>query len=220
MIPIRDRTPSGITPYATYGLMAINILVFVYMIILGDRVDDFIFKFALIPEQIISGDGWLTLITSMFMHGGIMHIIGNMLFLKVFGDNLEAALGRVKYIFFYILCGVVASGAHILASWNSDIPTLGASGAIAGLMGAYLVLFPAAQIEVLWSFGFLFHRAQISAKAMLIYWVIFQLLYGFGALDFAGSGVAYFAHIGGFVCGLLMIKILVKNRPKIMNINF
>ncbi len=220
MIPIRDHTPSGIIPYVTYSIIGINILVFVYMLFMGQGQDNFINRYALIPSQIAQGEGLLTFITSIFMHGGVVHILGNMLFLKVFGDNLEAAMGRIKYILFYLLCGVVASSAHIISNWNSDIPTVGASGAIAGLMGAYLVLFPHAKIDVLWSFGFLFHRATVPAKAMLIYWIVFQLFYGFGTLGFEGGGVAYFAHIGGFLFGVLLVKLFVRNRPRILNIRY
>lgn len=210
MIPLRDHNPSGKTPYLTYILIGLNLAVFGYMLTLGQALEDFLMEYALVPAQIARGTGWPSLLTSMFLHGGFMHIIGNMLFLHIFGDNLEAYLGRIKYLGFYLLGGLVASAMQLLVSWNSPVPQVGASGAIAALMGAYLALFPQARIDTLWTLGFWIQRVTVSARFLLIYWIIFQLLYGFGSFG-VEAGVAYFAHIGGFVFGYLTMKIFSKS---------
>ncbi|MFA5106730.1 MAG: rhomboid family intramembrane serine protease [Patescibacteria group bacterium] len=213
MIPLRDHNPSGKTPYVTYGLICVNVAVFVYMLTLGSGVDAFIGRYALTPADILRGTGWLTFITSMFIHGGFLHIIGNMLFLYIFGDNLEAYLGRIKYIAFYLASGIVASAAQFLIAPHSTVPQIGASGAIAGIMGAYLALFPDAKIETLWILGFWIQRVTVSARFMLLYWIIFEFIYGFGSIG-AQGGVAYFAHIGGFVFGYGLMKISARNQGR------
>jgi len=209
MIPLRDHNPSGSTPFITYFLMAINILVFGYMFLLPENLlMGFIDQYAIIPSLIVKGQNLFSLVSSMFLHGGIGHIIGNMLFLNIFGDNLEDKLGHIKYLLFYLVCGLGASALQILISPASAIPNLGASGAIAGVMGGYLVLFPRQKIDILFAFGWVLRRATIPAYFMLFYWFIFQLFSGAGSLAFmdkATGGVAYFAHIGGFLAGYLLI---------------
>jgi membrane associated rhomboid family serine protease len=150
------------------------------------------------------------LVTSQFLHASFGHIIGNMLFLHVFGDNLEDFLGHFKFLLFYLFCGVVAGLAQTAIDPTSPIPIVGASGAIAGLMGAYLVLFPHSKIDVLIPFGLYASNATVSAPFMLLYWIGAQFFYGMGSLGTFGGGVAYFAHIGGFIGGFLVAKILKK----------
>jgi membrane associated rhomboid family serine protease len=215
MIPIRDHNPSGGTPFVTYSLIAVNILVFLYMLFLPENLlDGFINTYALIPAQITSGKHLETFVTSMFIHGSIVHIAGNMLFLNIFGDNLENRLGRIKYLFFYFLCGFFASLAQIIVDPTSTIPQIGASGAIAGLMGGYLVLYPNNPIDILFSIGPFLKGGTVPAWAMLIYWFIFQLFYGVGSLASTQDigGVAYFAHIGGFAAGFGIISIFEKRQ--------
>ncbi len=211
MIPIRDHNPSGKTPFVTYGLIAANTAVFIYMFFLNDStLNDFISRFALVPNDIVHGQNLMTLLTAMFLQAGFMHILGNMLFLNIFGDNLEERLGHLRFLGFYLLAGLAGSALQIAVGPTSTIPNLGASGAIAGVMGGYLVLFPRERIDVLWSFGF-FGVSTVPASAMLLYWILFQLIAGAGSLGFQGGGVAYFAHIGGFAFGYIVTKLL---RPR------
>ncbi|MDP3964823.1 MAG: rhomboid family intramembrane serine protease [bacterium] len=220
MIPIRDHERSGKTPVVTYLLLGVNVVVFVYMMTLGHSLEDFVKQYGLIPALITNGEAWPSFISSIFLHGGFGHLFGNMLFLHVFGDNLEAHLGRLRYLLFYLASGIAASLAHSMFNADSIIPTVGASGAIAGLMGAYLALFPRARIDVLWTFGFYFQKATVPASFMLLYWIVFQVIFGVGSLGIDGAGVAYFAHIGGFVFGYFLLKFLSRNRPKIVNVGF
>lgn len=211
MIPIRDHNRTRTTPVVTYALLAMNISVFVYMLTLtSGSMEEFLTRFALTPFDISRGLGLQTLITSMFLHGGFGHIIGNMLFLNIFGDNLEDTLGHVKYLGYYLLAGIGGALLQVAANPLSQVPNLGASGAIAGLMGGYLVLFPKHRIDVLVPvFGFL-QEASVPAYTMLFYWVVFQIFGGLGSLGVDGGGVAYLAHIGGFVAGVVLIKLLVR----------
>ena len=213
MIPIRDHNPSGAKPIITYLLIAANILIFVYMLLLPENlIDGFINSYGLIPAQITSGQNLITFITSMFIHGSIGHLAGNMIFLNIFGDNLENRLGHLKYLLFYFICGFVASIAQILVDPGSIIPQIGASGAIAGLMGGYLVLFPQNRVDVLFSFGRIISRGTVPAFAMRIYWFVFQMFSGVGSLASSQDigGVAYLAHIGGFAAGFGIISIFKK----------
>ena len=209
MFPIKDHNPSGSLPFITYFLMAVNILVFGYMFLLPeDLLMNFIDRYAVIPALIIKSQNLFSLISSMFLHGGIAHIIGNMLFLNIFGDNLEDKLGHIKYLIYYFVCGLTASSLQILINPVSTIPNLGASGAIAGIMGGYLVLFPRHRVDILFSFGLTLRRTSIPAYFMLFYWFIAQIFSGAGSLAFTdqtSGGVAYFAHIGGFLAGVLLI---------------
>jgi len=211
MIPIRDHNPSGKFPFVTYTLIGINVLVFVYQLTLGDRLDAFVLEYAVVPALIAQGAGLVGLITSMFLHGGFAHIIGNMLFLNIFGDNLEDKLGHFKYILYYLGAGIAGSVLQIIVDPSSAIPMIGASGAIAGVMGGYLVLFPHEKIDVLWSWGFMFERTTVPAKMMLVYWIFFQFISGMGSLGIQGGGVAFFAHIGGFAFGWGVVRAMRRN---------
>ena len=212
MIPLRDDNPSGKTPIITYLLIGLNSLVFISMLGLSQfNLKSFYEKYALTPAFVTSGHLLYTLLTSMFLHGSFGHIIGNMLFLNIFGDNIEAAFGRIKFLIFYLICGLGASFLQIITDPTSTIPNLGASGAIAGVMGAYLVLFPRNEIEVLYDgFGFS-RRGTVPAYSMLFYWFIAQLFGGVGSLAVPGAGgIAFFAHVGGFVTGVIVAKVYKK----------
>lgn len=206
MFPIRDHNPSGRTPYVTYGLMAANILIFLsYVGMMGDHraLAEFYYNWALMPARVTGGDAWSGLFTSMFLHAGWMHLAGNMLFLFIFGDNIEDEMGHVPYLIFYLACGVLSGAVHVLSDGGSDIPTVGASGAIAGVMGAYLLLFPKARVDILLIFIIIFKVIPIPAWIMLGLWFGMQFLGGIGS-DAAAGGVAYWAHAGGFVVGLVL----------------
>ena len=209
MIPLRDHNPSQNTPFVTYLLLFLNIGIFLYMFLLpGESLDAFILQHALIPREISNGQDLITLLTAMFLHGGIGHIVGNMIFLHIFGDNLEDALGHIKFLLFYLVCGLAASALQIFTDPGSTIPNLGASGAIAGLMGGYLVLFPNHKVDVLLPIGGFLNSTTVPAFSMLLYWIFFQFINGFGQIGVEGGGVAYWAHIGGFVAGLILIFLM------------
>lgn len=171
-------------------------------------LESFVLTYSLIPAEIARGIDLYTLFTSMFLHGGIGHIFSNMIFLHVFGDNLEDRLGHLGYLMFYLVCGLGASLLQIAANPASDVPNLGASGAIAGLLGGYLVLFPRHKIDVLVPLGYILRTVTVPASFMLIYWIAFQFLQGLGSLGIGGGGIAYFAHIGGFLTGALIVFLL------------
>jgi len=223
MIPIGDdNTDRRITPLVNYVLIAINILVFVAFQA-GASGEQFTYAFSTVPAEITEGrdiaTGMLeptpipvygTLITSMFMHGGWAHLLGNMLYLWIFGDNIENRLGHSRYLFFYLLCGILASLSHVFATAYFTpeymlIPSLGASGAISGVLGGYLLLFPKSRVRVLLGRGIV----QVPAFVALGVWIVFQVISGLGMLggQEQAGGVAYAAHIGGFVAGLALIKL-------------
>jgi len=186
----------------------VNILVFLFEFSLDPETQNaFIAAYGLIPDQF----HFFNVITSMFLHGGWMHVLGNMWFLWIFGDNIEDILGHGKYILFYLLCGAVAALAQVAVSPNSRIPTVGASGAIAGIMGAYMIKFPHSRILSLVTIVFFFTTVEIPAWIMLIYWFVIQFFSGVGTLGASQSsqgGVAFFAHIGGFIAGIALISVM------------
>ncbi|WP_415402339.1 rhomboid family intramembrane serine protease [Tateyamaria sp. SN3-11] len=205
MFPIRDHNPSGRTPYVTYLLIAANIAIFLSYVGLfqDDRaLNAFFFDFAAIPARIVTGDGLSTLFTSMFLHGGWMHLAGNMLFLYIFGDNVEDEMGHIPYLLFYLATGLAAGLIHVISAPYSPVPTVGASGAIAGVMGAYLLLYPKARVDILLILIIIFRVFPIPAWIMLAVWFGMQFIGGIGSDPQAG-GVAYWAHAGGFAAGLL-----------------
>lgn len=206
MIPLRDHNPSNTFPLVTYGLIVINVLVFfAYFGLEEEALNAFIETYAIIPAEIIAGVDYQTLLTAMFLHGGIAHLVGNMLFLHIFGDNLEDRLGHLRFLVFYLLAGFGASALQIAVDPTSEIPNIGASGAIAGAMGGYLRLFPNHRIDVLVPLGVVLQTISVPAFTMLFYWVAVQFIGGFGTLGAEGGGVAYFAHVGGFVTGFLLV---------------
>ncbi len=206
MFPIGDDDSSRRTvPLVTYALIALNVLIFIVELTGGDA---FIMKWAFVPKRFLSnpaGD-FITLFSSMFMHAGWLHLGGNMLYLWIFGDNVEDRFGHLKFIIFYIICGLAATFAQLAFSVGSDIPNLGASGAIAGVLGAYILLFPQGKVKVLQGQRVI----QVSALIVIGLWIVLQLFSGFGSIAGAGQtgGVAYMAHIGGFVAGFALTFLL------------
>lgn len=208
MFPIRDHNPSERTPYVTYGLIAINAIVFLLMLPLygnEEALGRIYVEFGAVPMRLMSGDGILTVVTSMFLHGGFMHFAGNMLFLWIFGDNLEDVLGHVRFAVFYLLSGIGALALQIIADTSSLVPMVGASGAIAGVMGGYLLLFPRARVDVLFIIIVFIKVIPFPAWLMLIIWFGLQVVNGALSLSQTGGGVAYWAHAGGFITGLLFV---------------
>jgi membrane associated rhomboid family serine protease len=239
MFPISDdNSDRHITPYVNYIFIAINIFVFIFLQGMGTNYV-FTYAFSTVPAEILTGTDivtagevfrdpntgqtfqmpglqvtpihpWLTTITSMFMHGGWGHILGNMLFLWIFGDNIENRLGHSRYFTFYMICGILASLSHVYATaflgHNTEIPSLGASGAISGVMGAYLILFPKRKVNVL----LLRFIVAVPALVALGMWILLQIISGMGMLGGQSDGVAYAAHIGGFLAGMLLIKLFDK----------
>ena len=216
MIPLRDEIPTLRPPVVTYALIVVNIVVFLFQILSGPYEESLVYQFALIPANFYTGVGLgdLTdIFTSMFMHAGLAHIGGNMLYLWIFGDNVEDSMGRGRFLVFYLVGGLVASLAHIFTNANSVIPTVGASGAIAAVLGAYLILFPQSRVLTLVPLGFFLRITTIPAIFVLGLWFVLQLFQG--VLTIGGpdvGGVAFWAHIGGFVTGLVLAKILGQPR--------
>jgi len=206
MFPIRDHNPSGRVPYVTYALMAANIGVFLSMLpIAGDEraLAQFYFDYAVLPRRIMEGDGTGGLLSAQFLHAGWMHLAGNMLFLFIFGDNVEDEMGHMPFLGFYLLAGVASGLAQVISDPASYIPMVGASGAIAGVMGAYLLLYPKARIDILIIFIVFFRVLPIPAWIMLAIWFGLQFVGVLGAVPGTG-GVAYWAHAGGFIAGLAL----------------
>jgi len=208
MFPIRDHNPSERTPYVTWALILANVLIFLsyYPALSGNerQLMAFYGQWALIPREVLGGADGFTLVSSMFLHGGWMHLIGNMLFLWIYGDNLEDLLGHLGFLAFYLVAGLAAAAGQILADPGSSIPMVGASGAIAGVMGGYLLMFPRARIDILVILIVIIRIFTVPAWLVLGLWFALQLVNGL-AMDTAGGGVAYWAHAGGFVAGLLLV---------------
>lgn len=214
MIPVRDGIPTRITPVVNYLLIAMNVIVFLWMFSLPESTLNSVFaRYAMTPANFTDGVSFAdiqSIFTSMFMHAGFAHIIGNMIYLWIFGDNVEDSLGHGRYLVFYLVGGVVASLTHMFTNWGSDIPTVGASGAIAAVLGAYLVMFPGSQIKTWVPIGRFYKMTVLPAIVVLGFWFIFQLFDGVAAIGGADvGGVAVWAHIGGFVAGMVMAKLPV-----------
>jgi membrane associated rhomboid family serine protease len=226
VLPLRDVNPTRRLPVLTIALIAINFAVFIYQ---QQKPDDaslggqtaFACEYGLVPDHLIDGhvqaslqggvtcgevnaehNRFLGLFTSMFLHGSWFHLLGNMLFLWVFGNNIEDRLGRIRFLPFYLICGALAGLSQALTDTNSDVPLIGASGAIAGILGAYLLLFPRAMV---WSWIFPIFVLPIPAFLVLIFWFVYQFVYAAGVGE-VGAGVAYWAHVGGFLAGLILIR--------------
>ena len=210
MFPLRATQPSYSKPVVTVLLIVVNVLVFLYEISLESfGRNDFIAAYGLVPDQF----SFLNVLTSMFLHGGWMHLLGNMWFLWIFGDNIEDILGSAKFLLFYLLCGIAAAIAQFLADPGSRVPMGGASGAIAGVMGAYMVKFPHSRIHTLLFIFFFITTVEVPAWLMLIYWFVINLFSGVGSIGYShanqGGGVAFLAHVGGFLAGIALIYLLV-----------
>lgn len=230
MFPLRDRNPTELTPWITLLLVAANIAVWVLVQGAGmdqDVLAQSVCRYGTIPAELMGGGGgpvrltdrvscgpggltWSTVLTSMFLHGGWMHLIGNLWFLWIFGNNVEDSMGHLRFLAFYLLTGVAASAAHVFSAAGSGVPTIGASGAISGIMGAYLVLYPRIRVDTLFVLFIYVRVFSVPAWLILLEWFAIQLFQGFYA-PADGAGVAFWAHIGGFVAGLLLVK-LFENR--------
>ena len=229
MFPIRDDNPQILTPYVTYGIIALNVLVWVVVQGLGSdpTLSGSICRLGLIPGELLQtipagtrfqvgpnmvcvlGDTstWHTTVTSMFMHGGWLHIIGNMWFLWIFGDNVEDSMGHTRFAVFYLICGAAAAAAEIISNPESVVPMVGASGAIGGVMGAYIILYPRVHVHMFIFLGFLVTTVAVPAVLMLGYWLLVQVFSGVSSFGAQGGGVAFWAHIGGFIAGAVLIQI-------------
>ena len=226
MIPLRDTAPRYSAPFVTVGLIVVNILVFIYQWLLDPfSLEYFLSRNGVVPlhfAQFLADPALATaggaipqLLTSMFLHAGVLHLLGNMWFLWIFGDNLEDQLGHFRYLVFYLACGLVASLAHIFLNLPSLIASVGASGAIAGVMGGYMVLFPRARVITLIPF-FLIFTVELPAVVILLYWIVIQIVSGLTTLGtpvaLSQGGVAWWAHVGGFLGGLALVKIMGRRR--------
>jgi membrane associated rhomboid family serine protease len=214
MFPIRDTQPSYTKPVVTMLIIALNVLVFLFEISLDPWTRNaFIGTYGLVPEHFTIEN----IFTSMFLHGGWMHLIGNMWFLWIFGDNIEDILGHGKFLLFYLLCGAAAALTQAMLTPDPRVPMVGASGAIAGVMGAYLLKFPRSRILSVIVVIFFFTTVEIPAWAMLIYWFATQFFNGVGTITYShvsqGGGVAFFAHVGGFLTGCLLVNVLGARQP-------
>ncbi|MCB1671679.1 MAG: rhomboid family intramembrane serine protease [Gammaproteobacteria bacterium] len=226
MIPIRDDNPQLLTPITTIGLIALNCCAWILVQGMGAEpaLSTSVCQFALVPGDLLgslppgssfpagpgtvchtgSSPAWFTLFSSMFMHGSWLHVIGNMWFLWIFGNNVEDAMGHVRFLVFYLICGLAAAGLQLTFTANPAIPMIGASGAIGGVMGAYILLYPRVQVHMLIFLGFFITTIAVPAVVMLGYWLLIQLLGGFSSITGEGGGVAFWAHVGGFCAGALL----------------
>jgi membrane associated rhomboid family serine protease len=211
MIPIRDENPRVVFPVVTLALILINTIVFLYQVTLpAPEAQNFVFLYGAVPNSIFHGNGLYTIFTSMFLHGGILHILGNMWFLWLFGDNVEGLTGHFCFLIFYLLCGVAAFLTHFLLQPTSTLPMIGASGAISGVLGAYALRYPKARIHLLvplFPFIWLWRVFRVPAVFVLGGWFLLQIV---SVVMVHNGGVAWFAHIGGFIFGLLMIRFFEK----------
>jgi membrane associated rhomboid family serine protease len=225
LIPIRDTIPSRTAPVVTVALIAVNVIVFLHEAALGPYLEKFVFAYGLVPRRLVFWPGapldparFLPLITSMFWHGGWLHLLGNMLYLWIFGDNVEDKLGHLRYLIFYLAAGVAAALTQVALDPSSTLPTVGASGAIAGVLGAYLISYPRARVLTLIPIFIFPWFVEIPAFAYLIFWFLLQLLQGVGQLGMPQTGgVAVWAHIGGFIAGVVLVKLMepARRRPAI-----
>ena len=230
MIPIRDLNQTRRTPVVTWALIAANLLIFVGSLSLGQGGSEaFVMRFGVIPDVMVNGSwtlpraaggalgSWVTPFTSMFLHGGLLHLGSNMLFLHIFGDNVEDVLGRGRFVLFYLLCGLGAVVGQILVDPTSMVPMIGASGAISGVLAGYVTLFPHARVVTLIPIFIFIHFMEVPAGIFIVLWFALQLVQGYlslGMIAEGAGGVAWFAHIGGFLAGLVCIRVLYKRKPR------
>jgi membrane associated rhomboid family serine protease len=231
MFPIRDDNPQLYIPFVTFIIIALNAAAWIFIQGLGNESALIwsVCRLGLIPGDLlgnvemvrtsrhllcpIDGQGsWLTIVSSMFLHGGWMHIVGNMWFLWIFGGNVEDAMGHVRFLFFYILCGIAAAAAQVIANPASPVPMVGASGAIGGVMGAYIMLYPRVHVHMLFILGFYITTFAVPAVFMLGYWIIVQVVGGMISVGAPGGGVAFWAHVGGFAAGAVLILLFKDSR--------
>ena len=219
MIPYKDDNPITTFPFVTILIIALNISVFILGLLSSRDSQEIVLAYGAIPKDILAFHSdrpvpvVLTIFTSMFMHGGLLHIAGNMLYFWIFGNNIEERLGHFRFVLFYLFCGVIAAYAHALSSPDSGVPMIGASGAISGVLGAYLLLFPTARVHTIVFFGFFVQVIRIPALIVIGFWAIIQFVSGLitqGILH--QGGTAWFAHVGGFLAGLITIKLWLPRR--------
>lgn len=221
MIPYKDDNPTRTFPFVTIGIVILNVLIFLYEIVSPSGAEKLAFAYGAIPHYIITFDKVqpihpaFTIFSGMFMHGGVFHLAGNMLYLWIFGNNIEDRLGHLRFIFFYLFCGIVSAYAHAITDPHSLIPMIGASGAISGILGAYLLLFPRATVHTLVFLGIFVTIVRIPALIVIGFWAIIQFINGLLSAGFIREGgIAWFAHLGGFITGLLTIKLWLPRRTK------
>jgi membrane associated rhomboid family serine protease len=228
MFPLKDDNPTAITPIITWMLIALNVLIFFYQVSLGPGGEQlFVYQYGAIPAVItgaqhlpakmVAVPPLVSVFTSMFLHGGWLHLMGNMWFLWIFGNNIEEAMGGLRYLLFYLVCGFTASVSHIFANADSTTPTIGASGAISGVLGAYLMLYPRARVLTLIFLGFFVRLLWIPAGFVLGIWFLIQLWSGSMESPQNASGVAFWAHVGGFVAGILLVGLFKKREVHFFN---
>jgi membrane associated rhomboid family serine protease len=218
--PLYDENPTETFPLITLSIIAINIAVFLYELSLGPQLTQFINTYAMVPATITQGQQYITIFTAMFLHGGFIHIFGNMLYLWIFGNNIEDTLGHLKFLFFYFLAGIGGAIGHLIVSPLSTVPTLGASGAIAGVLGAYIILFPHARVVTAVLILYFIRIIRLPAILVIGFWIVIQFLSGIASItaqptfNQAASSVAWFAHIGGFLAGIILIFVLPARRKQ------
>ncbi len=221
MIPIRDSIRSSTFPIITLLIIAVNLIVFLYQIFYHGDLGPMIGRYAAVPSEITKALAdpmaapltFATLITSLFLHGGLFHLAGNMLYLWVFGDNIEDRMGRIRFLFFYLLCGVIATATHIYFNSDSSTPLVGASGAIAGVLGAYLLLYPFARVQIVVPLFLIFPIVRIPALFFLGGWFAMQVISGYAShTDEIAGGTAWWAHAGGFLAGVLLVGLFAMKR--------
>ncbi|MBI5755957.1 MAG: rhomboid family intramembrane serine protease [Nitrospirae bacterium] len=216
MIPLRDDNPTNTFPYVTITLIVLNIVIFFYEISMGPRFEFFLDMYGAKPLFVLNMTApagypppYMTIFTSMFLHAGFFHVAGNMLYLWIFGNNIEDSMGHIRFVIFYLISGIVAVYIFALVNPVSTIPMVGASGAVSGVLGAYLVLFPRAKVLTLVPFGFYMQVIKVPAVFVLGFWIVVQIINGMVSGG-RGGGVAWFAHIGGFLAGIILIGLFKK----------
>lgn len=215
MIPLHDDNPTHTMPLVTMAFIILCVLAFFWQLSFGSDMQQVVYSLGAtpailfgyydLPTELSRVPDWMTAFTSMFLHGGWMHLIGNMLYLWIFGNNVEDAMGHVRFVIFYLLCGLVALFANALPDTASTIPMIGASGAISGILGAYLLLYPHARVLVAIPLGFFIHTVRLPAAWVLVFWFVLQLINTAASSGSEGGGIAWLAHVGGFVAGMVMI---------------
>ncbi len=214
MIPYKDDNPTRTVPYLTVGIIVLNVVVFLIQVAFRSKMELITYNYGAIPHNLVTFESRqpvhppLTVFSSIFMHGGLFHLGGNMLYLWIFGNNIEDRLGHMRFLIFYLFCGIFAAYSHAITNAGSTIPMIGASGAVSGILGAYLLLFPRARVHTLLILGFFITTVRIPALIVIGFWAFIQFLNGIISSGLQSSGgVAWFAHVGGFLMGLLTIKL-------------
>jgi membrane associated rhomboid family serine protease len=218
MIPLRDANRARTAPFVNYAIIGVNILVFLFELSLGKELNQFVFTYGLVPARLSAPEILshfspeqlvLPFVSFMFLHGGFLHLLGNMWSLFIFGDNVEDRVGHGRYLLFFLLCGWASGLSHVFMNWHSQVPTIGASGAIAGVIGAYFILFPNARILGLVPIFFFFAVLELPAVVFIGMWFLFQFLSATGT---RATGIAWWAHIGGFIFGIILLKTVFSRR--------